>query len=233
MKSSLFKGAKSVQWNILDIIIILFFSLASCLVVLALCDLLGLSESKQSKIYMTVAPVINIAFVYWWLKRKSISLKDIGLSLSEGKLKVPILVAICLGSAYSLTMYALFPSPFPISGFDRLDRSDRILSIILFPVSLGGVGRVVIGPLFEEIFFRGLVYGRLRSNIGYIAGLIIQATAFALLHQFPQYSSFRFLNAILVGLFLGVLYEWSENLYPSIVCHATLNYLSVILRLRV
>ena len=78
---------------------------------------------------------------------------------------------------------------------------------------------VVIAPVFEELLFRGLLYGSMRRIYGAKTSNVIQAFFFSLLHFSPT----TFLPLFVLGLILGVLREQFEDIAPAILTHALWN----------
>ncbi|PIQ82305.1 MAG: hypothetical protein COV76_04330 [Candidatus Omnitrophica bacterium CG11_big_fil_rev_8_21_14_0_20_64_10] len=77
----------------------------------------------------------------------------------------------------------------------------------------------VVGPVAEELFFRGLLYGWLRSRIGIFRGLLVSAFFFALLHG----QVVAFFPILALGLLLGWVYERSGSLAAPIAVHVFHN----------
>lgn len=74
--------------------------------------------------------------------------------------------------------------------------------------------------LGEEFFFRGLIQGEL--------GLIWASLIFGLLHIGPNRKFFPWtLFAIAVGFFIGLLYEWRNDLLLVTVTHFSVNFLNL------
>ncbi|SDB97789.1 MULTISPECIES: CPBP family intramembrane glutamic endopeptidase [unclassified Candidatus Frackibacter] len=84
---------------------------------------------------------------------------------------------------------------------------------------------IIIGPIAEEIFFRGLLYQYLKSRLGLIKGASLAAVIFGLAHLNP----WTFLATFLGGLSLIIIYELSESLYTNIIAHITWNLIVVII----
>ena len=77
----------------------------------------------------------------------------------------------------------------------------------------------VVGPLVEEIFFRGLLFRAYLRTRGPILAYALSATLFALLHL-----NLAALPPILVlGLLLAWLYQRTGSLTPSVIAHAFNN----------
>lgn len=76
-----------------------------------------------------------------------------------------------------------------------------------------------LGPLAEEVLFRGLVFAWLRGRFGVPAGLAASSLLFGLAHGKPAY----ILVTGTVGLGLGLLYHRSRSLWPSVLAHGLYN----------
>ena len=89
----------------------------------------------------------------------------------------------------------------------------------VWKVAILGLLVVVIGPIFEEILFRGWLYGGLRKKWGDAWALVISSLLFALIHgDAPA------LPALFVlGLIFAWVYRRSGSLWTSILVHAMWN----------
>jgi len=76
---------------------------------------------------------------------------------------------------------------------------------------------VVIGPVIEEVVFRGLLLRRWIARGGLWRGIIGSSVIFALLH--PPF----WIGAFVVGVFLSLLYLVTRSLYVPIAFHALYN----------
>ena len=87
---------------------------------------------------------------------------------------------------------------------------------------------VIISPIIEEIFFRGVIFSTLREVMGIRIGLVLQAVLFAVIHGeinvlFPQFVS---------GLVLAYVYYRTRSIFPSIIIHSLQNTYVVGISLR-
>lgn len=78
---------------------------------------------------------------------------------------------------------------------------------------------VIVAPIVEEIFFRGLVYSYLRERYGVTKAIIFSAAFFGVMHL----SAWAFIGTFLAGLGLAYLFEKSKSLYTSIIGHMVWN----------
>jgi membrane protease YdiL (CAAX protease family) len=82
---------------------------------------------------------------------------------------------------------------------------------------------VVVGPVYEEIVFRGCIQRGLQRTLGREAGIIVTAMLFALAHG-SRAGAYLFL----VSLAMGVIYDRGRDLFVNIGFHAALNLTSVL-----
>ncbi len=79
-------------------------------------------------------------------------------------------------------------------------------------------------PLFEEIGFRGLVYGSLRTRFNVRTAMVASAVIFSALHL---YSLTGFLSVFWSGLVLAWAYERYRSLLPGMVVHSVGNLMAM------
>lgn len=152
------------------------------------------------------------------------NLNALGLTRSNNSLLMLITLGITFALSYHFTVrYVLFEMKF--TSPQNANLFYRFISPLL---SLGGFASAVLAPISEEILIRGVVYNYLRSLLGNIIGLIVQALIFSMLHYGKTYSSAYFLiDPFLIGIILGTLYMITNSLLPSIICHSIINYLGL------
>lgn len=97
------------------------------------------------------------------------------------------------------------------------------------PLLIAGlvVAVVVVAPVAEELFFRGLLYGWLRARLPVPAAVAIAAVLFSVAHFQPG----LLLPLAVVGAGLCLLYERSRSLWVPAAAHAALNAGSLLLAL--
>jgi membrane protease YdiL (CAAX protease family) len=83
---------------------------------------------------------------------------------------------------------------------------------------------VLVGPISEELLFRGLLLGRFRAHGYLVSGTIVSAVIFMLIHGDPR----SFLELFGAGLLLGWLYIRANSLWPPIALHVLNNAWEVI-----
>jgi len=93
---------------------------------------------------------------------------------------------------------------------------DRALAIVS-----GFVIAAVLAPVFEELVFRGFLFGFLRSRSGAWPAALLSSGIFAAVHG---YSGEGLVIVFLYGLVFAWLYHRSGSLLPGIVAHGVFNF---------
>ncbi len=86
---------------------------------------------------------------------------------------------------------------------------------------------VVLAPIFEELFFRGLFYPALRRRMGPWPAIILNGTIFGILHLQPLFV----LSLVLVGIVLAYLYEKTDSLAAPMIAHGLYNLVVILFSL--
>jgi len=82
----------------------------------------------------------------------------------------------------------------------------------------------IAAPFAEETFFRGLLFTGLSQRIPVVFAAIISAAAFGLAH----FEKFSVLPIFVIGLGLAYVYYTTKSLWASMVAHATVNTISLV-----
>jgi len=77
----------------------------------------------------------------------------------------------------------------------------------------------ILGPLYEEIVFRGIFYAALRKHLGASRAVILSAAIFGACHLDPN----LFLSHFVVGIGLATIYERTRSLFPCFLTHMLWN----------
>ncbi len=107
--------------------------------------------------------------------------------------------------------------------------TDPLLPIVqslttALPAAWLAVLLVVIVPIGEEVFFRGIVYGGLRTRWGAGAAAVVSAAFFAVAH----FQLVHGLPIFVLGLLLAYLYERTRSLVAAVVTHALNNAVALV-----
>ena len=100
------------------------------------------------------------------------------------------------------------------------DLGGGYLAFIIFIV-------VVLAPIFEELFFRGLFYPALRRRMGPWPAIVLNGAIFGILHFQPLFV----LSLVLVGIVLAYLYEKTDSLAAPMIAHSLYNLVVILISL--
>lgn len=157
-----------------------------------------------------------VLFIYWKFIRKA-DLRSLGLRLDRlvGDLKFSLVAAIGMGlfyllaaGVYWLVLHGFFENP------DSLFKDHLRGAVFKEDTVLYFVGVVVLFPILEEIWFRGVLYPSMRHEWGRWPAIIILSLLFAFAHN----------NAVPINQFFGGLifayaYEKRRTLVAPILLH--------------
>lgn len=84
----------------------------------------------------------------------------------------------------------------------------------------------IIGPILEELLFRGIVYGKLLNFFSTKASLWLSAVVFAVFHTG---GIFQILFAFFVGMYFTFIYEKYHDIKLSMLSHIVVNVTSILM----
>ena len=87
------------------------------------------------------------------------------------------------------------------------------------------VSAVIAAPILEELFFRGMIYKRLRDMINVKAAVVISALFFGAFHG----NLVQFVYAFIIGLMLAYVYEKFKTIWAPVIFHVGANLISVLI----
>ncbi len=128
-------------------------------------------------------------------------------------LVVPTFIA--MNVSVSLVVY-LFGAPAPAG--ETIDPISRSFT----PMEFGTLIflAVVIAPIAEEVFNRGLLYSALRQRFHPIVAVTASACVFGFLHPYEMANS---IGVAVVGAVIALVYEWRKTLVAPILLHSAVN----------
>lgn len=228
---------KELKWDLKDVAFFLFFyvalQLVSGLLIMGVSkwDLLSEGVLRYVSLFWSTFGVNLIVFLVllaYLSKHFKIAWEDLGLKwirpfqhFGLGLLSyigfVPIFFGLVLMSALVCSALGIQPQPHVIVMIFQEETSRIVLALLALFASL-------IGPILEEIFFRGFIYPAAKKRWGVPVGMIVTSLFFAAIHM----NAFQFFPILGLGLLLTFLYEATGSLIPSITLHALNNTVSVI-----
>jgi uncharacterized protein len=76
----------------------------------------------------------------------------------------------------------------------------------------------------EELLFRGVVQAGLEKLLGPLAGLLLASLLFGLAHAMTRA---YFIVTAIVGIYLGLLYQWTGNLLVPVIVHFLYDWVAL------
>ena len=232
---------KAILVFILALVLLFVVSIAVSIVMLILSgqeltDLLAVLSAPQD--YMSFQSDLSIysgcvfalldilIFGLWYRKRFILPYRHKNTASKRGfsVLTVVTLLLLAFGS--------LFLSESILNGLGRLlpemlksysTVSDALFTKVSFP-PLAILYVIVLGPIAEEVIFRGLIYRFLRLKMPFMAANIFQAVLFGIYHM----NLLQGVYAFVIGLIFGFIASRGRGIRYSIVLHVLINMLSVI-----
>ena len=147
------------------------------------------------------------------------------LRLASGPFRAPYVLALVAGLCLSQGLDSIIA----LQGWQE-GGSLELIAIALARATPMGVAFAILTIGFmagigEELFFRGYLQTRLSARWGSLAGVLIAAALFGLVHMDPVHSLFAFL----FGIYLGWVTERSMSILPAVTVHIANNCASVVL----
>ncbi|WP_125568767.1 CPBP family intramembrane glutamic endopeptidase [Companilactobacillus insicii] len=105
--------------------------------------------------------------------------------------------------------------------------AERMLSNNIWVVIIAIISVDCMGPILEEVVFRGMIYQFISKKFSIVFGYILTAVIFSYLHDG---FSFCFISYFIDSLILTFVFQYTGNIYSSIVCHQFmgLNFLVLV-----
>ncbi|MGI9595851.1 MAG: CPBP family intramembrane glutamic endopeptidase [Acidimicrobiales bacterium] len=227
-------GRDEVRWGVPSAVVCLLGAQAFAVVwaVMAVGAVYGsdpLPESSTRPIWTLLVFNVGLWIAYFagpvLVKRITASgpLVDFDLRAGPAQIALSILIGIAAQLALLPALYWLvlrFMSGDPNSTAEELgDRVNNVGDALLFTVAV-----VVVAPIVEEWFYRGLLLPTLARRFGTAGGAVGSAAVFALVHQ----EVILLPGLFVLGLILAVLTIKTGRIGPAIVTHMAFNATTVV-----
>jgi membrane protease YdiL (CAAX protease family) len=129
---------------------------------------------------------------------------------------LPLLVVLVVGNELVYRVTERIFGQFPL---DELVEQMVSGNPVLMSLNLA-----VLGPVGEEVFFRGFAYSALRKKYGVKKGILVSSLFFGAYHMIPWQIPY----AVVAGVLLALVYEKTQSLYPPILFHIINNSVAVL-----
>lgn len=185
---------------------------------------------------MLLVLLLNVSLVlYVWFSIDTLRIKLNGQSMADGMtaqrwakyisttliIKVLGILAILFVATVILIV---FPSILELV-FLFLQQTDGTIAtptVLQFIVQI--ISFCILTPIWEELFFRGIVFRRLSLRFKTTTAAVVSSIIFGLMH-FGGSSMF---HAFLVGVLFCYIYARTQNIWVPIILHSFGNFLSTL-----
>ena len=183
------------------------------------------TAAGQNSLFSQLLTVVLSGVMVFWLVicRNKQSIRDLGFRWVGVKKTFIIVIksvaAIFVFNACYMTLFSMLSGVLPEQqyiGEIISHASDfRHIAVLFFMA-------VIIGPLAEEIIFRGFIYSGLRRKSGFLTASIISACIFSIFHMHPG----LFIPLAFMGFIFARIYEKSNSILPCVIVHMLWNFIS-------
>jgi len=223
----------NILWGAAEVVkaIILFFSFGiSFNLILSLLKFLFFRQADVSWLVILHTSILDITtvFVMVFLIKKSgaglwdlfgftfrkIPFREIWMGIRTYCVVLPIFMMILLILIFIANKMSYEPPAHPLVEILLKDKTTPSW-IVVYSLFVA----CIVGPVVEEIFFRGFFYPALRKYLGVSWTMLLTAVFFAVVHE----NIFSFLPILFLGFVLCYLYEKRSGLLACITLHMIHN----------
>lgn len=176
------------------------------------------SETFTSIISILFAVSGIFIFGFWYTRQFHISLKKSPKSFLNAKILIGIICLVPSLQILSSALTSLVASFFP-SWMDIYTKLMETAGFGTNPSFLLILYAVLLGPIEEELTFRGVIFSSAKRALPFWAANIFQAALFGVFHM----NMIQGIYAFFIGLFMGYICEKCGSIYFSIFLHILFN----------
>ncbi len=230
-------GCGTFAWNFWMLLkfSILFFSVSlltsACTLAIRKWVLPGMSDNFHILLDTTLMDISCLLIIFYLVREEKGTWSELGLWIPGGKLlrevfygiagyfaALPAFMIVMVTAVLLAEFFHYEPPAHPLVNIflEEAARSPLLLGFSIFLAC-------VIGPFFEEVFFRGFCYPIIREKYGAGIAMVVTASLFAFIHE----STFAFWPIFVLGLALAYVYEKRRNLIAPWVLHMVHNSLFI------
>jgi membrane protease YdiL (CAAX protease family) len=192
----------------------------------AICSILGVWGIIDFLRYSGIAPLVGssvsecilVVTAGWGFKRQPWGKLFEWPQSMTGRMMVAVVGgAVLLAFAIDITYFLVFRWSFGHEPSQWMQ--SYIFAVLSLSPALVVVSVVLIGPIFEEVLFRGLIYTSLHKRFGSRTAITVSAALFGALHL----SISNYVPLALIGVILACLREETGSIVPPVLTHIVFN----------
>jgi len=219
-----------IRWTIGDIVKV--FILVTSLIYLPVIihkfflNTFGLGQSEDIRILFTTSVMDFSALIlvlYIVIKKRGQTLEALGIARTRF-LRNVVLGFIGYLCVLPIFLFVIFFVMLVVTLLGYSPSEQQILTMFIrqenpFTLAYMIILTIFLGPVIEEIFFRGFVYPVLRAKLGVPMAIGLTSILFSFLH----FKAIVFVPILVLGVILAYVYEKTSSLIASITLHIIHN----------
>ena len=226
--SKIVKSLKSSSDLIyLPILAVITFYAAQFIVGVPMLIILG-SETLKTPLIATIFSVLVYVLSFIFLLFTFKHIKPLKTPVTRNELGLNNLatfsdIGLALAGFFGyLTFSAILTALFSVFPWFNLNETQPLLYSTLISPSgkiLAAIALVVVGPILEEVIYRGLIYGKLRKKHSLVTSILIVSILFGFLHG--QWSVG--VDVFALSVVACLMRETTGTIYAGIILHILKN----------
>jgi membrane protease YdiL (CAAX protease family) len=223
-------------WDVLKVAVMYFFFLAvtaSAIRLMCIHDGLrssyeGLTQIQQGLILQFPGSVLIVGVILYILKsEKGYDLSELGYTfrwkpVAKGILgyfaALPIVLVCAFGGAILIQYFGSEQQDHPIA-------AELLGDSPLWTMGMMVLFACVLAPVWEEFFFRGLLYPAIKKWCSLPVSMVLSAISFSMLHG----NLSHLMPIFALGILLAYLYEKTQSIWSCIAAHMVFNTGSMVM----
>lgn len=217
--------------TIFRVILAVFLFVLSQLIVFYLFKFSGVDTTQYEGVYTTVyALIIAVVFMIYILVRSYKRDPLVRFQRTDG-FNCLIALVIAFGLLGMVTLYTIGVQQIseyiePVAEDmerynDSLDRFSDVDKAVVpyWDIVLDFISTGIMIPFLEELVFRGVIYGELRTRFNIVVSIAVSSIIFGCLHGITVHVGY----ALVCGAVLALVYEYSRSIWVSFTVHMFFN----------
>ena len=192
---------------------------------------LSADTALMARVILLAVLYLSQGAVLWFLVHRrgssfvpAFALGRLRTSMGSKMVSALLVVVLLVGTRVAAWIYAVIAQALgydpPVSAIPSLT---QVFGADALGLGLSVLMVVLVGPVVEEIVFRGVLLGAFEHKFGVWVALVSQAALFALYHFTP----WLFVPTFVLGLATGWIARDRDSLWPAIVLHGLYNAIPV------
>lgn len=187
---------------------------------------IGSGRPANEALTITIIADFLMIPLFWWLLKND---DEKRLAFGCGPIRIPRLIDIRVADIPAVVFFMICACRIFEVIISLTIVSDKAYEEVAGVINSPGLmfqltAVAVIGPIMEELLFRGVIYRRVRDYIGFIPAVVISSITFGVAHGNLTQGIF----ASGIGILLALLYEHYGTIIMPIAAHIANNLYAVL-----